>query len=67
MFPIYDSMMLRVKEDIEDSEVVGILKRYLESDNNGFKFGIDVHRTPKHDRSWYAYEEISLYSTKMEK
>lgn len=67
MFTIYDSMMLRVKEDIEDSEVVGILKRYLESDNNGFKFGIDVHRTPKHNRSWYAYEEISLYSTKMEK
>ncbi len=67
MFTIYDSMMLRVSDNIEDKDVVALLIKYFESDNNGFKFGIDVHRTPEQDRSWYAYEEISLYSTKMER
>lgn len=67
MFTIYDSLFLKVNGDIKDEDVVELLVKHFEDEKEGFKFGIDVHRTPENDRSWYAYEEISLYSTKMEK
>ena len=67
MFTIYDSVMLRVNNNIDDMYLVDLLKKHFESDNNGFMFGIDVSRTPENDRSWYAYEDIELYSTKIKK
>ena len=67
MFTIYDSLFLRVNNNIRDEDVVELLVKHFEDEKEGFKFGIDVHRTPEKDRSWFAYEEISLYSTKMEK
>jgi len=63
MFTIYDSLMLRVNEDISDDYIVELLKEYFEEVWNGVPFGIDVSRTPDGKYDWYSYEELELYTT----
>ena len=63
LFTVYDSVQLRVKEDIPDDLVVDLLVKHFESYQDGIVFGIDVTRTPEGKRDWYSYEEVELYST----
>jgi len=63
MFTIYDSLMLRVNENIEDDLVIKLLREYFETVYSGIPFGIDVSRTPEGKYDWYSYEEVELYTT----
>ena len=60
MFTIYDSVLLRVNDSIDDNILIPIIKKHFVSTYDEVTFDIDLTRNPEGKRDWYSYGEVEL-------
>lgn len=60
MFTVYDSVLLKVKDEIEDEYLKTLVRKHFVQDYGGVTFEIDITRTPEGKRDWYSYGEVEL-------
>ena len=60
MFTIYDSVVLKASNDLEDDYLKQLVRKHFVKEYDGITFEIDITRTPEGKNSWYDYAEIEL-------
>lgn len=60
MFTIYDSVVLKVKNDVDDLYLKDLVRKHFVKTYEGVTFEIDITRTPEGKNSWYDYAEVEL-------
>ena len=60
MFTIYDSVVLKVKNDVDDLYLKDLVRKHFVKTYDDVTFEIDITRTPEGKNSWYDYAEVEL-------